>query len=50
MQMNMAGAKDRPSLKEVWDNIAADLRGQSPVHKEYSKTTLFSVMGKKIFG
>ena len=50
MQMNMGGAKDRPMLQEVWDNTAADLRGRSPVHKYYSKTTFFGVMGRKIFG
>ena len=32
-QMNLGGAKDRPSLKEVWENAEADMAGKRPVHE-----------------
>ena len=48
--MNLGGAKDRPILKEVWENVEAELRGQGPVHKKVAKTTVTGVMCRKIFG
>ena len=49
-QMNMFGAKDRPILKEVWENVEAHLRGHERVLKKVAKTTVTGVMCKKIFG
>ncbi|KAJ7676149.1 hypothetical protein B0H17DRAFT_1161534 [Mycena rosella] len=34
--MNLGGAKDRPVLDEVWENVEAQLHGKSKVHNTYS--------------
>ena len=49
-QMNLHGAKDRPVLKEVWENVAAGLDHRPLVHQRYSKTSITSVMCGKLFG
>lgn len=34
--MNLGGAKDRPDLNQVWENVLARLNGQPLVHKKYT--------------
>lgn len=34
--MNLKGAKDRPALKEVWENAEAQMLGRPKVHEKYS--------------
>lgn len=36
VQMNLGGAKDRPSLSEIWDNAEAQMLGKPQVHAKYS--------------
>jgi hypothetical protein len=48
--MNLKGAKDRPDLGQVWDNVEAKLQGKPVVHKDYKTTTFMGVMLGKIFG
>ena len=45
--MNLGGAKDRPSLKEIWENVDAKLEGKDPVHPGYSTAGVISVIGEK---
>ncbi|CAL5870234.1 uncharacterized protein PFLUO_LOCUS4469 [Penicillium psychrofluorescens] len=48
--MNLGGAKDRPDLNQVWDNVQARLNGQPPVHERYTLQSFMKVMSQKIFG
>jgi hypothetical protein len=48
--MNMGGAKDRPDLVQVWENVQAKLAGRPVVHKKYSLMGFFGTMAGKIFG
>ena len=48
--MNLAGAKDRPDLEQVWENVQAKLNGEKSVHGMYKKQTFFGVMWGKVFG
>ena len=48
--MNFGGAKDRPVLNEVWENVEAKLKGQPPVYKNISKISAMSVIKAKIMG
>lgn len=48
--MNLGGAKDRPNLKQIWENALAQMRGQPMVHKKYALQSLTQVMRQKIFG
>lgn len=48
--MNLGGAKDRPDLNQVWENVQARLNGQSIVHKHYDLQSFRKVMMQKIFG
>lgn len=49
-QMNLGGAKDRPVLDEVWENVKAKMCGKRPVHKEYTKMTFWNVLRQKFVG
>ena len=44
--MNLGGAKDRPSLKEIWENVDAKLNGKEPVHPGYSTAGIASVLSE----
>ena len=33
--MNLKGAKDRPSLREIWENVEAQMQGKPRVHRTY---------------
>ncbi|KAI1329000.1 hypothetical protein F5Y16DRAFT_367146 [Xylariaceae sp. FL0255] len=48
--MNLGGAKDRPDLKQVWDNVEAQLHGRPKVHQKYSLQTFTRMILKKLFG
>ncbi|MCJ1328786.1 hypothetical protein MMC10_005463 [Thelotrema lepadinum] len=48
--MNLGGAKDRPDLSQVWDNVQAKLAGKPAVHDKYSLTTMAVGLKQKIFG
>jgi hypothetical protein len=48
--MNLGGAKDRPDLVQVWENVQAKLAGKPVVHKKYSLMGFFGTMAGKIFG
>ncbi|KAF7366098.1 AhpC-TSA domain-containing protein [Mycena venus] len=48
--MNLGGAKDRPVLDEVWENVEAQLKGKSKVHETYTTTGFFKTVWGKIFG
>ena len=50
MQMNLGGAKDRPSLTQIWDNVEATLDGKAKVHPTLALQSFFEVMKKKFFG
>ncbi|KAJ7756069.1 hypothetical protein DFH07DRAFT_742893 [Mycena maculata] len=50
LRMNLGGAKDRPALDEVWENVEAQLRGKSKVHNAYSTVGFLKLVGRKIFG
>ena len=49
-QMNLGGAKDRPDLNQVWDNVQAKLAGRSVVHEKYATTSFMGMVWGKIFG
>ena len=48
--MNLGGAKDRPDLNQVWENVQAKLEGRSVVHEKYAKTSFVGMIWGKIFG
>jgi hypothetical protein len=47
--MNLAGAKDRPDLNQVWENVLARLNGQPLVHNKYILQSFTKVLMQKIF-
>ena len=48
--MNLGGAKDRPNLKEVWENAEADMAGTKPVHEVIPLLSFVQGLKQKIFG
>lgn len=48
--MNFGGAKDRPELEQVWENVKAKLDGKQRVHTSYKLVSLFAAVKGKIFG
>jgi hypothetical protein len=48
--MNLGGAKDRPDLKQVWENMEAKMNGKPEVHKKYDLQSFAKVMWGKVFG
>jgi len=48
--MNLGGAKDRPDLKQVWENMEAKMGGRPEVHKKYDLQSFFKVIKGKLFG
>ena len=48
--MNLGGAKDRPLLNEVWDNVHAQMQGKPEVHAKVGVTTFLSGIKKALFG
>ncbi len=48
--MNLGGAKDRPELGEIWDNVKAKLEGRERVHGKYTTTGFLKMVWRKIVG
>jgi peroxiredoxin len=48
--MNLGGAKDRPDLKQVWENMEAKMDGKPEVHKKYDLQSFAKVIWGKVFG
>lgn len=49
--MNLAGAKDRPVLSEVWADVQKQLKGEDAAEgKTYTTTGAFHLIKQKIFG
>jgi hypothetical protein len=48
--MNMGGAKDRPELGQVWDNVQAKLEGKKTVHRTYKLISAWNVLKGAFFG
>jgi hypothetical protein len=48
--MNIGGAKDRPLLEQVWDNVEAQMKGKPVVHAKVGLTGLAFGLKQKIFG
>ncbi|KAK4141790.1 uncharacterized protein C8A04DRAFT_30635 [Dichotomopilus funicola] len=49
--MNLAGAKDRPVLAEVWEDVRRQLKGEDTTEgKVYTTTGAFHLLKQKIFG
>ena len=49
-QMNLGGGKDRPDLKQVWENAEAKMEGREMVHKKYSLQSIGGLLWQKVFG
>jgi hypothetical protein len=49
-QMNFGGAKDRPSLKEIWENAELQLKGEQPVHRKPSTMGAMAILMERVFG
>jgi len=47
---NLGGAKDRPSLTQIWDNVQAQMKGEKPVHKKYNTLRIGQVLWQQVFG
>lgn len=48
--MNIGGAKDRPDLPQVWDNVRAQMDGKAVVHEHIKTQTVFGTIMGKVFG
>lgn len=48
--MNLKGAKDRPDLNQIWDNVDAKMHDKPMVHKDYNTQTIGGVLKQKILG
>ena len=48
--MNLGGAKDRPLLDQVWDNVESQLQGGTIKHKTLQSTSAFGLLYEKILG
>lgn len=48
--MNLGGAKDRPELSQVWENVQAKLQGGKAVHDTYKKISALGVFKAALFG
>lgn len=48
--MNFGGAKDRPILSEVWDNVDAKINGKPQVHAKVNNLGFMSGIKQKVFG
>ena len=49
--MNLGGAKDRPSLDEIWKDAQSIMRGDSSKPREtYSKQTMMTGLREKLLG
>ena len=42
--MNLGGAKDRPSVKDIWENVDAKMHGKEEPHTSPTTAGVFSVL------
>jgi hypothetical protein len=47
--MNIGGAKDRPNLDQVWENVQAKLDCKERAYTEYKITSVWDVIKWAIF-
>ncbi len=47
--MNLGGAKDRPDLKQVWENVQAKRNGKPVLHEKYDLQKFTLVIWEKMF-
>ncbi|TAQ88402.1 hypothetical protein B7494_g3260 [Chlorociboria aeruginascens] len=47
---NLGGAKDRPDLNQIWENVESKMKGGQVVHKTYSLQGILGVIREKLFG
>jgi hypothetical protein len=49
--MNWGGGKDRPDLRQIWENVQAKVEGREMVHKSgYTQIGLLEAMKRMIWG
>ncbi|PVH86452.1 hypothetical protein DL98DRAFT_582409 [Cadophora sp. DSE1049] len=48
--MNLGGAKDRPELPQIWENVQAKLKGEKEVYGAYKKISAVGVFKGALFG
>jgi hypothetical protein len=48
--MNIGGAKDRPDLTQVWENVKAKLDSKETLHEEYKTIGAWDVIKGAIYG
>lgn len=48
--MNLRGAKDRPLLGQVWENVHAEMQRKPKVHANVGLIGLATGLRKKLFG
>jgi hypothetical protein len=48
--MNLGGAKDRPDLRQVWENVKAKLGDNEGLHDEFRTIGAWDVLKAAIFG
>jgi hypothetical protein len=49
--MNWGGGKDRPDLRQIWENVQATVEGKEIVHKNgYTQIGLLEAMKRMVWG
>ncbi|KAH6991322.1 hypothetical protein BKA56DRAFT_574243 [Ilyonectria sp. MPI-CAGE-AT-0026] len=46
--MNLGGAKDRPMLDQIWENVSRQLQGQEVTYTTYSMSGIFQALASKM--
>lgn len=46
--MNLGGAKDRPMLDQIWQNVSKQLQGQEVTYSTYSMSGIFQALASKM--
>ena len=46
--MNLGGAKDRPMLDQIWQNVSRQLEGKEVMYTTYSTTGILQPLASKI--
>lgn len=50
LKMNIGGAKDRPSITEIWEDVQSKMAGKQVDRVSYSTQSFFKVMAAKLMG
>jgi len=48
LKMNIGGAKDRPMLEQIWENVEAQMENRPAVHKKVQTQGAMNVLSGKI--